>query len=197
MKQFNNIKQAGLLAGLALSSLIKAQEPVAPVAQAQAVPPVEQAVQPNLAEQRMQEERERSELAARGREPFVPKPPVEVKKPEIKKIISKGLDTTDVGNQGNWLLKRVWYEQAEDRFGKILESLDSIIQQQIKFFKSITEAEKNSEDIFSKANFKIAELAETVKILLIQFDKKDILEEATLVRETRELVLENKANLEN
>ena len=200
MKKF----KIGLFVGLTLFSFIKGQKPVA--SEKQAEPPmasehnvnpnVNSNVNPSLDEQQIEEERERSEEATKLKNTFVPQPLVEVKKPEIKKVISKGLDTTDVGNQGNWLLKRVWYEQAEDTFGKILESLDSIIQQQIKLFKSITEAEKNSEDIFSKANLKIAELAETVKILLIQFDKKDILEEATLVRETRELVLENKANLE-
>lgn len=127
----------------------------------------------------------------------MPKPPSEVIDPKIQEIAPKGLDTTDVGNQGNWLLKRVWYEQAEEAFGKLLQKLDSIIQQQIKLFKSVTETEKKSESVFKKSGLELDDIDAALSFVIKEGKEKSAEKEAKKVIDVKELVVENVKNLED
>lgn len=127
----------------------------------------------------------------------MPKPPSEVIDPKIQEIAPKGLDTTDVGNQGNWLLKRVWYEQAEEAFGKLLQKLDNIIQQQIKLFKLVTEAEKKSESVFKKSGLELDDIDAALSFVIKEGKEKSAEKEAKKVIEVKELVVENVKSLED
>ena len=126
----------------------------------------------------------------------MPKPPKAVIDPRIKEIVPKGLDTTDVGNQGNWLLKRVWYEQAEDTFGKLLHELDSIIQLQIKLFKLVTSSEKKAEVAFKKIGLETDVVKKQLDYIIKEAKDKSTDKEASVVREAKELVSEHLKSFE-
>src|SRR3990167_922555 len=130
------------------------------------------------------------------RDKEMPKPPSEVTKP--KNVRLPNIDTTKVGNQGNWLLKKVWFEQAEDTFGKILDARDKIIQQQIKLFKSVTSAGKDSESNFKNINIEPDEIKSIITNLQM-IEKKDDSgkAEASMVRDIKELIAEHKSALDS
>lgn len=55
-----------------------------------------------------------------------------------------GLDTVSVREpEGNWLLKRMWWEKAEKKYGKIKDVVSKIIESRTPFFEKRNEFEKN------------------------------------------------------
>jgi hypothetical protein len=67
---------------------------------------------------------------------------VEQKNPE-------GIDTVSLEDaQGNWLFKRVWWERAEDRYGKIRELVNSVWESRTKFFSQRNQLDREILDPF-------------------------------------------------
>lgn len=55
-----------------------------------------------------------------------------------------GLDTVSVREpEGNWLLKRVWYKKARDKYEKLKEVVSKIIESMSLFYRKRNELEKN------------------------------------------------------
>jgi hypothetical protein len=53
-----------------------------------------------------------------------------------------GIDSVEVNDaSGNWLLKRVWFEKSEDRYGKIKERVEEVESQKQSFFDQRDELE--------------------------------------------------------
>ncbi len=69
------------------------------------------------------------------------------------------LDTTAVDAEGNWLLKRAFWEQAERAYEKIMAINSAIYDQQIKFVKARNEADDLSDSSFRKLGFEQGQLS--------------------------------------
>lgn len=75
-------------------------------------------------------------------EVFVP----EVVEPEEELV---GIDTVSLEDpQGNWLFKRIWWERAEDRYGKIRDLVNSIWESRTTFFMQRNDLDKKVLDPF-------------------------------------------------
>jgi hypothetical protein len=75
---------------------------------------------------------------------------IEVEVPEIfEKEEPVGIDTVSLEDaQGNWLFKRIWWERAEDRYGKIRDLVNSIWESRTKFFVQRNELDRTVLDPF-------------------------------------------------
>lgn len=61
----------------------------------------------------------------------------------------QGISTVDFQDpQGNWLFKRIWWERAEDRYGRIRHVVDQVYEDRISFFAKRTEIDKTVLDPF-------------------------------------------------
>lgn len=61
----------------------------------------------------------------------------------------EGIDTVSLEDpQGNWLFKRIWWERAEDRYGKIRELVNNIWESRTNFFMQRNELDKKVLDPF-------------------------------------------------
>lgn len=90
--------------------------------------------------------------------------PAPVQKPREEKI--PPIDTLKDEEGGNWLLKRVWYEQAESKFEEIINKNDQIIEPQMNFFNKRNESSKNLGVIFRKIGYAQGELEEMLSFFL-------------------------------
>lgn len=93
------------------------------------------------------------------------------KKLEEEKLIST-LNTMTIEDEGNWLLKRVWWEQAEATFEKIIEVNDEIIQAQTDYFNKSKDVDKQLTNSFRKLGYEQGELNEII-IFLIEETKRE------------------------
>ncbi len=60
-----------------------------------------------------------------------------------------GIDTVSLEDpQGNWLFKRIWWERAEDRYGKIRDLVNSIWESRTNFFVQRNDLDKKVLDPF-------------------------------------------------
>ena len=60
-----------------------------------------------------------------------------------------GIDTVSLEDpQGNWLFKRIWWERAEDRYGKIRDLVNSIWESRTTFFVQRNDLDKKVLDPF-------------------------------------------------
>jgi len=84
----------------------------------------------------------------------------------------KGIDTVDVEvPAGNWLLKRIWWEKAKDKFNKIRLAVNQIADAPMKFFIQQNEFEKNTLDKFYREiGLEQGELQEVIKTLIDKID---------------------------
>ncbi len=92
-------------------------------------------------------------------EPEVPTAPVpESQAPEPASVETsdkdewdeiKGIDTVDIDEpQGNWLLKRIWWEKAEAKYEKIKTLVEQVLESRMVFFAKHTELDRNVFDPF-------------------------------------------------
>jgi len=77
----------------------------------------------------------------------------EEKKPADKKDVTEtaieGLDTVSVREpEGNWLLKRIWWEKAQKKYEKIKEIVSKIVDTKLPFFKKRNDVKVNVLDPF-------------------------------------------------
>lgn len=85
--------------------------------------------------------------------PAIPEPVAdeEVTVPEVEETPEepKGIDTVSLeDSQGNWLFKRIWWERAEDRYGKIRGLVDKIWESRTAFFIKRNELDRKVLDPF-------------------------------------------------
>jgi hypothetical protein len=84
--------------------------------------------------------------------PALPEPTVdeEMAMPEKEEEEPRrGIDTVSLEEpQGNWLFKRVWWERAEDRYGKIRALVDKIWESRTTFFIKRNELDRKVLDPF-------------------------------------------------
>lgn len=70
----------------------------------------------------------------------------EIVEPEEELV---GIDTVSLEDpQGNWLFKRIWWERAEDRYGKIRDLVNSIWESRTTFFVQRNDLDKKVLDPF-------------------------------------------------
>jgi len=84
--------------------------------------------------------------------PAIPEPMAdeEVIVPEVfEREEPIGIDTVSLeDSQGNWLFKRIWWERAEERYGKIREQVNTIWESRTQFFVQRNELDRNILDPF-------------------------------------------------
>ena len=111
----------------------------------------------------------------------------------------EGLDTVSVREpEGNWLLKRIWWEKSQKKYEKIKDLVSKIIESRTPFFEKSNELEKKVlNPFYSSIGLKGGQLLEIVNALLEKI-KQDRAENITLdekEREFLELVKEEESNL--
>ncbi|MDR3646366.1 MAG: hypothetical protein P4L22_02380 [Candidatus Babeliales bacterium] len=92
-------------------------------------------------------------------------------KPAAKKereAVMSNINTLDVEEEGNWLLKRVWWEQAEQTFEKIISLNDDVIKLQIDYISKRSELDKKLSDLFRKLGFEQGEISQVLEYFLHQ-----------------------------
>jgi hypothetical protein len=84
--------------------------------------------------------------------PTIPNPVIEeaaVPEAEPQAEKSVGIDTITVEDpQGNWLFKKIWWERAEERYGKIRELVSSIWESRTQFFVQRNQLDREVLDPF-------------------------------------------------
>lgn len=121
---------------------------------------------------------------------------LEEEKKEGETLLS--LDTLGAEDEGNWLLKRVWWEQAESTFEKIITLNNQILEPQMEYFNSRKTTDKAIDNLFRKIGYEHGELDEMISYFL-----NDVLSEREKVgdltvseRDFIALLNEKKADLE-
>jgi hypothetical protein len=100
-----------------------------------------------------------------------------------------GIDTMNISEpQGNWLFKRVWWERAEERYEKINQLVQKIMEIRVNFFVKRADLDKKVLDPFYLAvGMGNAELVVTLTTLIEQIEKERE-DDGTLSLEQRELL---------
>ncbi len=105
--------------------------------------------------------------------PPAPEPTAQepVKEDEIIEI--KGIDTLDSDEpKGNWLLKRIWWENAERGYEKIKQTKQKVIDSRMSFFQKRTEFDRAVLDPFYiKVGVGQGELKEILSSLLAMIEQ--------------------------
>ncbi len=108
----------------------------------------------------------------------------------VEQVDIEGIDTVDVDTPaGNWLLKRIWWEKAKDKFNKIRIEVNKIADAPMNFFARQNDLEKNTLDPFYRElGLEQGELQEVIKTLIdkikqerseegsLEFSERDILQ---------------------
>jgi len=84
--------------------------------------------------------------------PTIPDPVVDettISEPESQSEKPLGIDTVTVEDpQGNWLFKKIWWERAEDRYGKIRELVAGVWESRTQFFVQRNQLDREVLDPF-------------------------------------------------
>lgn len=89
--------------------------------------------------------------------------------PELAKqeaLVEETLNTIEAEDEGNWVLKRVWWEQSEDLFGQIINLNDQVVQVQVKLIAMRNESDKEVADFFKAIGVEQTKIKEMVEYLL-------------------------------
>lgn len=81
--------------------------------------------------------------------------------------LEETINTIEAEDEGNWLLKRVWWEQAEDLFGQIIQLNDRVMQLQVGLINQRSNLDKTIDQLFKSIGIEQASLQE---ILAYVFD---------------------------
>jgi hypothetical protein len=103
--------------------------------------------------------------------PSKPKTNIVEKKPKPKtekEEVMSSINTLDVEEEGNWLLKRVWWEQSEQTFEKIIALNDDVVKLQIGYISKRSEWDKKLNELFRKLGFDQGEISEVIEYFLHQ-----------------------------
>lgn len=129
-----------------------------------------------------------------------PAKPVEKKKPEGEEPINvgPGVDTIDIESGGNWLQKRVIWEDAQHKYEKIKELLSRVFDTRMSFFDKRAETDKELNLFFVDIGFAQGELDEIIDTLLatVEIDRKQQGSLSEQERDVRNKLQEKKKELE-
>lgn len=83
-----------------------------------------------------------------------------------------GIDTADLQeSQGNWLFKRIWWERAENKFEKIKNGLNEILESRHKFFNKRSDLDRTLiEPFYLTVGFSKIELQQLLNGLIKQVE---------------------------
>lgn len=120
----------------------------------------------------------------------VPEPQAKPEGAEPEIIEIKGIDTLDSNEpKGNWLLKRIWWENAEQAYEKIKQMKQKIIDARMTFFQKRTEFDRAVLDPFYiKVGVGQGELKEILSSLLAQLEQMRTIK-GSLNEEEREFLV--------
>jgi archaellum component FlaC len=95
-----------------------------------------------------------------------------VKEPAAKVTdYGKGIDTIDVETSGNWLQKRVIWEDAQKKYEKIQAAQHDVLEARLALFEKRTKSDKTLNVFYSTIGFDQGELEEIVDNLLATLEK--------------------------
>ena len=185
-------------------------QPQPPVQSAPTVAPVSQ---PSSAQpQRAQKPKEKKAGAPQqglviGQPPAIPVSPVQApqtampksKEQEAKEVpFEEGVDTLDVESGGNWLKKRVIWEDAQTLYEKIKNTLSAIFESRMEFFAKRADIDKELNYFFIDIGFAQGELEDTVQALLdlIEADRTQQGSLSSQERDIRDQLMNKKNEIE-
>lgn len=123
---------------------------------------------------------------SRMEQPEFKAPVVSKEVQEEAKTIEEAIKTIEADDEGNWLLKRVWWEQAEATYGQIRSLNDQIVQAQVQLINERTAVDKKVEELLSSVEADQASLSQFMNyvttVILASSDEPSIHEE-TLFRQ--------------
>ncbi|MBN1549691.1 hypothetical protein JW872_03465 [Candidatus Babeliales bacterium] len=82
----------------------------------------------------------------------------------------EGIDTLDIDSSGNWLQKRVIWEDAQDKYEEIKDLMDRVIDARMSFFTQRNAIDKTSNLFFIDIGFAQGELEEIIDELIKQIE---------------------------
>jgi len=103
-------------------------------------------------------------------------PPMQIVEPqqfEQSDMEIKGIDTVNVNEaKGNWLYKRIWWEKAEDRYAKIKQLTDKLIDVRMDFFLKRNGIDRMLFEFYSDVGFRQGEFADITNYLTRQLEQE-------------------------
>ncbi len=131
---------------------------------------------------------EQSGVGALAAKPLAKKNTVTPKKQESEKQLNygSGIDTLDVESGGNWLQKRVIWEDAQRKYEKIQETQQRALEARIVFFEKRSSSDKMLNVFYSEIGFAQGELDEILDTLLASIEKARQ-QQGTLTDKEREI----------
>ncbi len=98
----------------------------------------------------------------------------EESKPELEVQEPLGIDTVDLAEpQGNWLFKRIWWERAEERYEKINQLVQKMMEMRVNFFVKRADLDKKVLDPFYlQVGMNHSELLLTITMLIEQLEQE-------------------------
>lgn len=85
---------------------------------------------------------------------------------EEDQMIESSLDTIDALDEGNWVLKRVWWEQAEAAFEKIIQLNDKIMQLQMNLVTDRNNHDREFNNLFKQIGLEQNQIVSFIDYLL-------------------------------
>ena len=123
----------------------------------------------------------------------------EAEEQSVQGIIESQLATIESADEGNWVLKRIWWEQAEDTFGKIIALNDKIMQLQMQLVNDRNEFDKSIDQVFKELGSEQQEIGDLVNYMF-QLSEQVTEDAADLIQEESEIlnrIEEKKEELKN
>jgi len=120
-------------------------------------PIVEQSVEQSISKEEIKSKKNEKKVENKGKDaaaviPVLPEPTADlvVEIPEqLEAEEPVGVDTVALEDaQGNWLFKRIWWERAEERYGKIRSQVNTVWESRINFFVKRNDLDRNVLDPF-------------------------------------------------
>lgn len=129
--------------------------------------------------------------------PAAPEEPTSCKREQVEleltppECVPSALDTTDIDAQGNWVIKRAFWEQAEKAYEKIMKVNNTLYEQQAQFVQARNDADKLSDGALRELGFEQGQIKEFINGLIEsikqQREQKDLNEEGRkLLQELKE-----------
>ena len=88
----------------------------------------------------------------------------------------EGIDTIDIDSSGNWLQKRVIWEDAQDKYEEIKDLMNRVIDARMNFFTQRNSTDKTANLFFIDIGFAQGELEEIMDELLKEIEMERLVE---------------------
>jgi len=80
-------------------------------------------------------------------------------------LIAAGIHTIDVEDEGNWVLKRVWWEQAEIRYEQLVNLNDKVGAFPLTFVTKKSDLDKQIETVFKNVGLEQTEIIDLLNFI--------------------------------